>query len=89
MQKNAITFRSFKKNAKERESVAFFWKEWISNTGGERVNLPSAKKFFIAAMLFWDEDDICTLIFHSVIFNYDMNQLFLAETAYIVVEIYS
>ena len=39
--------------------------------GGEEsgVNLPSAKKFFIAAMLLRDEDDIGTVQFYSVIYN--------------------
>ena len=37
--------------------------------GGELINLPSAKKFFIAAMLLWDEDDIGTIVFYSVIYN--------------------
>ena len=32
-------------------------------------NLPYAKKFFIAAMLLWDEDDVESVIFYSVIFN--------------------
>ena len=32
--------------------------------------LPSAKTIFCcAAMLLWDEADICTVVFHSVIFN--------------------
>ena len=33
------------------------------------VNLPSAKKFFIAAMLIRDEDDVGFVLFHSVIYN--------------------
>ena len=33
------------------------------------VNHPSAKKFFIAAMLLWDEDDVGFILFHSVIYN--------------------
>ena len=33
------------------------------------VNLPSAKKFFIAAILLRDEDEKGTKLFHSVIFN--------------------
>ena len=34
------------------------------------AKLPSAKTiFFFAAMLLWDEDDICTVVFNSVIFN--------------------
>ena len=39
--------------------------------GGEEsgVNLPSAKKFFIAAMLLFDEDDVGFILFHSVIYN--------------------
>ena len=39
--------------------------------GGEEsvVNLPSAKKFFIAAMLLRDEDEKGTVLFHPVIFN--------------------
>ena len=37
--------------------------------GGQLVILPSAKKFSIAAMLLGDEDDICTVLFHSVIYN--------------------
>ena len=30
-QKNARTFRSFEKNAKEGENIAFFWKERMPN----------------------------------------------------------
>ena len=37
--------------------------------GGELINLPTAKKFFIAAVLLWDEDDMCTVVFYSVIYN--------------------
>ena len=33
------------------------------------VNLPSAKKFFIAAMLIRDEDDVGFVLFYSVIYN--------------------
>ena len=38
---------------------------------GELIILPSAKKFFIVAMLLWDEDDIGTgtVVFYSVIYN--------------------
>ena len=38
-------------------------------SGGELINLPSAKTVFSAAMLLWDEDDISSVVFHSVIFN--------------------
>ena len=36
--------------------------------GGE-VNHPSAKKFLIAAMLLWDEEDVGFVLFHFAIFN--------------------
>ena len=45
----------------------------MGGSGGELVNLPSAKTFFSAAMLLCDEDDICTIVFHSVIFNSVIN----------------
>ena len=54
----------------------------VGNRGGRRVrqrvwggweesvvNLPSAKNLFIAAMLFRDEDEKGTVLFHSGIFN--------------------
>ena len=38
--------------------------------GEERgITFPSAKIFFIAAMILWDEDDIGTVLFYSVIYN--------------------
>ena len=37
--------------------------------GGELVNLLSAKKFFIVALLLCDEDDIGTVVLYSVIYN--------------------
>ena len=33
------------------------------------VNLPSAKTFFIAAILLWEKDDVGFLLFYSVIYN--------------------
>ena len=43
----------------------------VGGGGGEEsgVNLLSAKKFFIAAMLLRDEDDIGTVQFYSVNYN--------------------
>ena len=45
--------------------------EDVGGWGGEEsvVNLPSAKKFYIAAMLLRDEDEKGTVLFRSVIFN--------------------
>ena len=36
---------------------------------GELVNLQYGKTSFSATMLIWDEDDICAVVFHSVIYN--------------------
>ena len=41
----------------------------MGGSGGDLVNLPNAKTFFSAAMPLCDENDICTVVFHSVIFN--------------------
>ena len=43
----------------------------VEGGGGEEsgVKLPSPKKFFIAAMLLRDEDNIGTVHFFSVIYN--------------------
>ena len=40
------------------------------------MNLLSAKKFFLAAMLLRDEDKKGTVLFHSVIFNSVGGQIF-------------
>ena len=45
--------------------------EGVGGEGDEErgVNLPSAKKFFFAEMLLWDEEDVGFVLFHYVIYN--------------------
>ena len=63
-------FKYFAKSLQNYEKQNILQSPYSYTISSLLHKLPSAKTiFFCAAMLLWDEDDICTAVFHSVIYN--------------------